>query len=177
MGKHPLGCVLMFSVLASLGLVSFAACLVAEAKRSKVDLKLDGKMCFLPRKSDAFELGVVASVSLCTAQIIGNVLLCASYWWRTNTIKPKKPTLTAILLAFSWISFGVAAILINAATSMSRAQPYGEGWLDGECYLVRDGVYLSSGVLSLLAVFTLIGAAFITITSNQVLDQAHKINA
>ncbi|KAB2070491.1 hypothetical protein ES319_A08G158800v1 [Gossypium barbadense] len=178
MGKHPLGCVLMFSVLASLGLVSFAACLVAEAKRSKkVDLKLDGKMCFLPGKSDAFELGVAASVSLCTAQIIGNVLLCASYWWSANTRKPKKPTLTAILLAFSWISFGVAAILISAATSMSRAQPYGEGWLDGECYLVRDGVYLSSGVLSLLAVFTLIGAASITITNNQVLDQAHKINA
>ncbi|KAB2017748.1 hypothetical protein ES319_D08G184200v1 [Gossypium barbadense] len=169
MGKHPLGCVLMFSVLASLGLVSFAACLVAEAKRSK--------MCFLPRKSDAFELGVAASVSLCTAQIIGNVLLCASYWWRANTRKPTKPTLTAILLAISWISFGVAAILISAATSMSRAQPYGEGWLDGECYLVRDGVYLSSGVLSLLAVFTLIGAASITITNNQVLDQAHKINA
>lgn len=60
---------------------------------------------------------------------------------------------------------------------MSRAQPYGEGWLDGECYLVRDGVYLSSGVLSLLAVFTLIGAASITITNNQVLDQAHKTNA
>ncbi|XP_039029994.1 protein MODIFYING WALL LIGNIN-1-like [Hibiscus syriacus] len=157
MAKHPLGCVLTYSVVASLGLVSFAACLVAEGKRSKI--------------------GVAATVCLSTAQVIGNVLLCANHRRRPNTRTPKKPALTAVLLAFSWISFGVAAILISAATSMSRTQAYGEGWLEGECYLVRDGVYISSGVLSLLAVLTLLGAASIKITTNQQVDQDHKINA
>ncbi|KAE8677505.1 Long-chain fatty alcohol dehydrogenase family protein [Hibiscus syriacus] len=135
MAKHPLGCVLTYSVVASLGLVSFAACLVAEGKRSKKgDLKLDGKLCFLPTRGHVFEL-----------------------------VLPQR--------------FGVAAILISAATSMSRTQAYGEGWLEGECYLVRDGVYISSGVLSLLAVLTLLGAASIKITTNQQVDQDHKINA
>ncbi|KAE8702826.1 Long-chain fatty alcohol dehydrogenase family protein [Hibiscus syriacus] len=178
MTKHPLGCVLTYSVVASLGLVSFAACLVAEGKRSKKgDLMSDGKFCFLPTRSHVFELGVAATVCLSAAQIIGNVLLCADHRWRPNTRKPKKPALTAILLAFSWMSFGAATILISAATSMSRTQAYGEGWLDGECYLVRDGVYATSGVLSLLAVLALLGAASIKITTNQQVDQDHKINA
>ncbi|GKU96011.1 hypothetical protein SLEP1_g9294 [Rubroshorea leprosula] len=42
---------------------------------------------------------------------------------------------------------------------MSREQPYGEGWLDGECYTVRNGVYVGSGMLSLVTVLSLIGAA------------------
>ncbi|XVF13781.1 hypothetical protein REPUB_Repub08aG0237100 [Reevesia pubescens] len=176
MTKHRLGCFLIFSVIASLGLVSFALCLVAEVKRPKKDdLKLDGKLCFLPA-SHAFGFGVAALICLSIAQIIGNVLVCANYYWsRGKQRKTKKPIITAILLAFSWISFGVAVILISAATSMSRTQPYGygEGWLDGECYIIRGGVYIISGVSSLAAVLALLGAATMMITMNQV-DQAHK---
>ncbi|XP_022738934.1 uncharacterized protein LOC111291437 [Durio zibethinus] len=177
MGKHRLGCVLVFSVIASLGLVSFTSCLVAEAKRpKKADLKLDGKLCFLPA-SHGFGFGVAALICLSIAQIIGNVLVCANYWSRSGKArKAKKPILTAILLAFSWISFGVAIILISTVTSMSRRQPYGEGWLDGECYMVRGGVYISSGFLSLAAVLALLGIAAITITTNQV-DQGQKVYA
>ncbi|XVF52222.1 hypothetical protein PTKIN_Ptkin05aG0001800 [Pterospermum kingtungense] len=159
MGKHRLACVFIFSVIASLGLVSFSSCLVAEAKRAKKgDLKIDGNLCLLPA-SQAFGFGVAALICLSIAQIIGNVVVCAYYWSRRKARKTKKPILTATLLAFSWISFGVAVVLISVATSMSRTQPYGEGWLDGECYIVRGGVYLSSGVLSLAAVLALLGEA------------------
>ncbi|XWS49373.1 hypothetical protein CRYUN_Cryun13aG0158100 [Craigia yunnanensis] len=176
MGKHRVGCVLIFSVIASLGLVSFALCLVAEAKRPKKgDLKLDRKLCFLPA-SNAFGFGVAALICLSIVQIIGNVVVCANYWSRGKARKAKKPILTAILLAFSWISFGVVVILISAATSMSRTQPYGEGWLDGECYMVRGGVYICSGVLSLAAVLALLGAAAIMMRMNQV-DQGQKVYA
>ncbi|XP_022731597.1 uncharacterized protein LOC111286074 [Durio zibethinus] len=178
MGKHQVTCVLLFSVIASLGLVSFTSCLVAEAKRPKKgDLKLDRNLCFIPA-SHAFGFGVAALICLSIAQIIGNIVVCAYYWSRR---KAKKPILTAILLAFSCfgscrISFGVVAILISAATIMSREQPYGEGWLDGECYRVRDGVYISSGVLSLATVLDLLGAAAMMIWMNQV-DQGHKVCA
>ncbi|OMO93688.1 hypothetical protein COLO4_16745 [Corchorus olitorius] len=175
MAKHPLGFVLIFSLIASLGLVSFVSCLVAEAKRTKRDdLKLDGNLCFLP-ESDAFGLGVVALICLSLAQIIGNVLVCANYWFRGKARKANKPILTAILLAISWISFGIAVILISVATSMSRRQPYGQGWLDGECYIVRGGVYISSGVLSLAATFTLLGAAATVTTTDQV-EQGQKVH-
>lgn len=60
--------------------------------------------------------------------------------------------------------------------SMSRTQPYGEGWLDGECYIVRGGVYISSGVLSLAAVLTLIVAAAMMIRMNKG-DQGQKVYA
>lgn len=49
--------------------------------------------------------------------------------------------------------------MISAATSMSRHQPFGEGWLDGECYLVKDGVYIGSAVLALMASGSILGSA------------------
>lgn len=45
---------------------------------------------------------------------------------------------------------------------MSRGQPFGEGWLDGECYLVKDGIYVGSAVLGLLALGSNLGSAAIT---------------
>ncbi|XVF52166.1 hypothetical protein PTKIN_Ptkin04bG0243000 [Pterospermum kingtungense] len=176
MGKHPLGCILIFSVIASLGLVSFASCLISEAKRPKKDdLKLDRNLCFLPA-SHAWGFRVAALICLSVAQFIGNVVVCANCWSSGKARKTKKPILTAILLAFSWISFGVAFILISTAMSMSRTQRYGEGWLDGECYIVRGGVYISSGVLGLAAVLALLGAAAMMIRMNQV-DQGQKVYA
>lgn len=50
-------------------------------------------------------------------------------------------------------------ILISAATSMSRSQAFGEGWLDGECYLVKDGVYVGSAILALVALASTLGSS------------------
>lgn len=48
------------------------------------------------------------------------------------------------------VCFGLAMILLGTGTSMNNWQRYGEGWLDGDCYLVRTGVYL--GVAALVIV-------------------------
>ncbi|KAL4383830.1 hypothetical protein GQ457_15G007710 [Hibiscus cannabinus] len=175
MVRIPAGCVLIFLVIASLGLVSFALCLVAEAKRAKAeDLKFDGQLCQLPA-SHSFGFVVAALICLSTAQIMGNAVVCVPRSkGKVRNRKAKEPTL--FLTAFSWASFGVAVILMSVATSMSRGQPYGEGWLDGECFIVKGGVYISCGVLSLLAVLSLLGAAAITITTNPV-DQGLKVHA
>lgn len=74
------------------------------------------------------------------------------------------------------MSFGGAVILMSAATSMNRRQPYGEGWLDGECYVVRGAVYISAGLLSVVAIFALLGAAAVMRTTNPV-DQDLKVYA
>ncbi|MBA0805953.1 hypothetical protein Gohar_005437 [Gossypium harknessii] len=174
----PVGCVLIFFVIASLGLVSFALCLVAEAKRTKAeDVKLDGNLCHLPT-SHVFGIVVAALICLSIAQIIGSVVVCANYWWssrgKVRNRKAKKPVL--FLTAFSWVSFGGAVILMSAAMSMNRRQPYGEGWLDGECYVVRGAVYISAGLLSLVAIFALLGAAAVMKTTNPV-DQGLKVYA
>ncbi|GMJ00199.1 MODIFYING WALL LIGNIN-1 [Hibiscus trionum] len=175
MAKIPAACVFIFSFIASLGFVSFALCLVAEAKRAKAgDLKFDGQLCQLPA-SHSFGFAVAALICVSVAQITGNVVVCASRSkGKVRDIKAKEPIL--FLAAFSWVSFGVAVILMSVATSMSREQPYGEGWLDRECYIVKGGVYTSCGVLSLLSVVALLGAAAITIATNPV-EQGLKVYA
>ena len=49
------------------------------------------------------------------------------------------------------LSFIIAVILLGAGTSMSRRQRYGKGWLDGECYLVKDGIFGGAAMLILLS--------------------------
>lgn len=72
--------------------------------------------------------------------------------------------------------FGVAAILITTATSMSRRQPYGQGWLDRECYLVKDGVFIGSGGLALVSLGSTLVAAFLTRRKSYV-EQGRRIHA
>lgn len=73
------------------------------------------------------------------------------------------------------ISFGVAVILISAATSMSRSQQLGQGWLDGQCYLVKDGVYLGSAMLVLTALGSTLGSATIVVRQRQA-EENRKIH-
>lgn len=42
---------------------------------------------------------------------------------------------------------------------MNRSQAFGEGWLDGECYLVKDGVYVGSAILALVALGSMLGSS------------------
>lgn len=76
---------------------------------------------------------------------------------------------------FGRLSFGFAAILLIAATSMNKRQPYRVGWLNGECYLVKGGTYAGSAILVLITVCSLNGSAFSTIKSSQA-NQHAKIH-
>lgn len=59
----------------------------------------------------------------------------------------------------SRISFGIAVILLGSATSMSIRQPYGKGWLNDDCYVVKDGVFFGSAILVLLTIGFMLGSA------------------
>lgn len=74
------------------------------------------------------------------------------------------------------VGFGIAVILLIAATSMSKRQAYGEGWLKGECYLVKKGTYAGLAILILVTVGSLIGSGLLTMKTNKA-DQGHKIHA
>lgn len=73
------------------------------------------------------------------------------------------------------LGFVIAVILLIAATSMNGRQPYGEGWLNGECYLVKRGAYACSAILILFAVGSVNGSILSTIKTNQA-DQGRKIH-
>lgn len=51
----------------------------------------------------------------------------------------------------------MATILIGTSISMSKTQPLGEGWLDGECYIVNNGVYIISAILVFITLSTTLG--------------------
>ncbi|CAI9784687.1 unnamed protein product [Fraxinus pennsylvanica] len=172
--------VLPFSLIIFLGLVSFSSCLAAEFNKSKKkDLRFDDKLCYLPG-SPAFGFGIAALMCLFTGQIIGNLFVCSKLSARDHRSgcddKLKRPAIATIFLVFSWISFGVCAILLSAATSMSRSQSFGEGWLDGECYIVKSGVYIGSGILAVLTLGLTLGSDIATIRQKRV-EEDMKVHA
>lgn len=157
MGSHRPGLTafLLSLLVVALTVVAILSCVAAEVKKTKVrQLKWDGKLCYLPG-SDAFKYGVAALACLSAAQVVGYAAVCAGFCARdrkgVERRKGKRLTITAALFLVSWTSFGVGAVVLGAATSMSREQPYGKGWLDGECYLVRDGMFVASAVLVVIA--------------------------
>ncbi|KAK7360466.1 hypothetical protein VNO77_02460 [Canavalia gladiata] len=160
----------------SLGLISFVLCIAAEIKRNKEeDIRWSGKLCYLP-SSKAFGLGIAALVSFFFAHIIGNSMLLKYSCSRSKSkSQSKMPAIAKVLLLISWVSFAIAAILLIAATSMNRRQPYRVGWLNGECYLVKEGTYAGSAILVLVTVGSLNGSAFSTIKSSQA-NQDKKIH-
>ncbi|XP_061363338.1 protein MODIFYING WALL LIGNIN-2-like [Gastrolobium bilobum] len=150
--------VIFIIISLSLGLISFILCIAAEIKRNKEeDLRWNGKLCSLPT-SQAFGLGIAALVSFFFAQIIGNSILLKNCYSHS-----KITAIAKILFLISWLSFGFAVILLIAATSMSRRQPYSIGWLNGECYLVKEGTYAGSAILVLITVGSINGSTFSSI--------------
>lgn len=80
-------------------------------------------------------------------------------------------TLPTVLLLLSWSNFVVVVLILSTAISMSRAQAYGEGWLDEDCYLVKDGVFAASGCLAILG----LGALTISATRIKVKKQQQLV--
>ncbi|KAL5550094.1 hypothetical protein UlMin_000270 [Ulmus minor] len=160
MANHQYRFILILCIVTSLGVFSFVSCIAAEINRAKIkDLKFDGRLCYLPG-SQAFGFGIAALTCLCIAQIIGNLMVCRNFFSReTSSSKATNPLILTFLMFISWVSFGIAVILLSGGTSMSTRQTYGKGWLEGECYLVKDGVFIGSGCLVLLTIVSTLGSA------------------
>ncbi|KAJ1396833.1 hypothetical protein SESBI_32225 [Sesbania bispinosa] len=169
--------VIFIIISLSLGLLSFTLCIASELLRNKKeDLRWNGKNCYLP-SSQAFGLGIAALVSFILAQIIGNsILFKNSCSGGKRNAQYKIPVIARLLLLISWLSFGIAVILLITATSMNKRQLYGVGWLNGECYIVKGGTYAGSGILILVTVGSVIGSALSTAKTNQA-EQGRKIHA
>lgn len=60
---------------------------------------------------------------------------------------------------------------------MSRKQPYGKGWLDRECYLVKDGVFVDSGGLVLVSSGSIVAAAIVSSQIKTQVEQRRKVHA
>lgn len=146
-----------------LGLAAFSCCLAAEFNKSKAkDMEIDGSLCFLQR-SPAFGLGIAAIVCLSVAQIAGTTVAATRLFSGAKS-KRSNLLLPILLLVLSWISFGLAAIFLATGTSMNDRQLYGRGWLNAECYLVKDGVFIGSAVLSVATIVFILGFTFTTST-------------
>ncbi|XP_048230860.1 protein MODIFYING WALL LIGNIN-1-like isoform X2 [Ricinus communis] len=127
---------------------------------------------------EALGFGIAALACLIVAQTIGNVVICCNLCLRKDgdTCKARKAKTATAFLVLSWVSFGAAAILLSTATSMGREQEYGKGWLDQECYLVKDGVYFGSGFLVLLSIAATLVSVLFSIRKTQG-EQGRKIHA
>ncbi|CAL9217006.1 unnamed protein product [Arabidopsis halleri] len=146
---------LFFMFIFLFGLAAFFLCLLAEFQKAKgKDLKWDGESCYLP-ENHAFGLGIAALVCVSVAQIVGNVVICRGF---LKTNKTGMTLFCIILVLFSWVNFAVAVILISVGASMNREQRYGKGWLNRECYLVKDGVFAASGFLCVTTLAAILGA-------------------
>lgn len=167
------GYALFFGTVVVSALLSSAFCVAAEFKKLKRDdIRFDGSLCRLPR-SKAFEFGIAALICLSIGQLIGGCFGCGGFRlksrWRQR--KVAKPTVPCGLVVFSWVSFGIAVILISSATSMNRSQAYGEGWLHGECYIVKDGIYAASATLAFLAMLSTVSSAAIQLKEQNAEEQ------
>ncbi|KAL5207814.1 hypothetical protein ABZP36_032249 [Zizania latifolia] len=144
-------------IVVLLSATAFSCSLAAEFRKVKEkDMKLDGSLCSLP-KSCAFELGVAAIAFLSVAQLVGTTAaattMCAASKHSKSPITKRHATSVA-LLVLSWVTFALAVVLLATAASMNHGQRYGRGWMDGDCYVARNGVF--GGAAALVVVTALL---------------------
>ncbi|GJM86555.1 hypothetical protein PR202_ga02424 [Eleusine coracana subsp. coracana] len=163
--RGPSGRAAICGIVALLSAAAFACSLAAEFRKVKgKDMKVDGSLCSLPRSS-AFELGVAAIAFLFVAQLVGT---SAAVTAAGAANKPKKSAAArgrvafVALLVLSWVSFAVAVILLATAASMNRGQRYGRGWMDGDCYVARTGVFGGAAALVVVTALITLGLTFAT---------------
>nr|CAD1818635.1 unnamed protein product [Ananas comosus var. bracteatus] len=175
------------AIAALLCTAAFSCCLAAEFKKAKAeDMKVDGSLCSLP-SSPAFGLGVAAIACLSLAQIVGTsaaaTRLCSYQGFGCcndhdhDHKSDKGSRFTSVgLLLLSWISFGMAVVMLSAASSMNNGQAYGEGWMDGDCYVVKNGVYGGAAALAILTALLTFGFTFSTRPSTAASSVNNSIN-
>ncbi|KAF3321579.1 hypothetical protein FCM35_KLT13795 [Carex littledalei] len=138
------------SIVVLFDTAAFSCSLTAEFNRVKVkDMKLDGTLCSLPR-SPAFGLGIAALACMSVAQIIGTVGGAARLY-SDNKFDIRKNQIALIYLISSWLCYGLAVVMLGTGTSMNSKQPYGKGWMDGDCYVVKNGVFGGAAAIAIVA--------------------------
>lgn len=60
---------------------------------------------------------------------------------------------------------------------MSRKQPYGEGWLNGECYIVKGGTYVGSAMLIIVALASCNTGSLLSNVKTTQADENRKVHA
>ncbi|KAI3687261.1 hypothetical protein L1987_80955 [Smallanthus sonchifolius] len=163
---------LVTTIIISLAIASFALCIMCELNKSKKkELRVDGELCSLPQ-SRAFGYGIAALMCSSVAQITGTMLFIVCRC--SSDFKSLKTSFASILLLLSWASFIIMMILTGTATSMNRRQEVGEGWVDGECYLVKNGVYVGSGTLVLIATSSTLLSCYLMISKSRAMHAQAK---
>lgn len=164
-GSRGLSCrAAICGIVVLLSATAFSCSLAAEFHKVKEEeMKLDGSLCSLP-KSSAFELGVAAIAFLSVAQLVGTTAaattMCAS---KPNKSATARGRVTSVaLLVFSWVSFALAVILLATAASMNHGQRYGRGWMDGDCYVAKNGVFGGAAALVVVTALLILGLTFAT---------------
>ena len=56
----------------------------------------------------------------------------------------------------------MAVILLATAASMNHGQRYGRGWMDGDCYVARSGVFGGASCLVVVTALITLGLTFAT---------------
>uniref|UniRef100_A0A0E0CQA4 Uncharacterized protein n=1 Tax=Oryza meridionalis TaxID=40149 RepID=A0A0E0CQA4_9ORYZ len=148
---------------------AFSCSLAAEFRKVKEkDMKLDGSLCSLP-KSSAFELGVAAIAFLSVAQLVGTTAaattMCAATK-RSKSSTTRRRAASVAILVLSWVSFALAVVLLATAASMNHGQRYGRGWMDGDCYVARNGVFGGAAALVVVTALLILGLTSTTKSSS-----------
>ncbi|KAF8052241.1 hypothetical protein N665_1583s0003 [Sinapis alba] len=124
----------------------------------------DGKSCYLP-ESHAFRSGTAALVCVLVAQTIENAMICRSF------LKTNRNETTPFCVFLLMVNFVVAAMLISVGASMNKEHIC--QWLDD--YLVKDGMFASSGILCVSGLGAVLGAFASNAKSSLQVDPQNKI--
>ncbi|KAJ3707105.1 hypothetical protein LUZ61_010810 [Rhynchospora tenuis] len=136
---------------------AFSCGLTAEFNKVKVkDMKVDGSLCSLPR-TPAFGLGIAAVVCMSMAQIVGTVVGGARLCMKNTKFSIPKNWIALAYLVSSWMCYGLAAVMLGTGASMNGGQPYRKGWMDGDCYLVKNGIFGSAAAIAIFASILILG--------------------
>jgi hypothetical protein len=60
------------------------------------------------------------------------------------------------------VCFALAVILLATAASMNSGQRYGWGWMDGDCYVAKNGVFGGAAALVVVTALLILGLTFAT---------------
>uniref|UniRef100_A0A0C9RTK4 TSA: Wollemia nobilis Ref_Wollemi_Transcript_13814_1438 transcribed RNA sequence n=1 Tax=Wollemia nobilis TaxID=56998 RepID=A0A0C9RTK4_9CONI len=151
------------------GLVGFLGCLaailgfIAEAKHTRAGdvLMTDSGRCIYPR-SPALGLGITAALAIFIAQVIANGAVGCICCARGAPYAPSSNrTIAIICLVVSWITFGIAFILLMSGAALNDRHNAEIRTLGDYCYVVKSGVF-AGGALLALATATLAIIYYIT---------------